>query len=222
MSVKWGQAEPFMDDTQHMNTLSKDSHKPRRPLMVAMLLGTAITALGTAAPANAETAQPAMRIVNDMSRYCTVCWRNARLHPDSWGDCTQEVFSRMLQRVAPNAWEDALRGEGEEHREFLRAIDAVKKRTQRALRRSCSLHDDAVPDPREPNDSAVAQDREMVSRAAAELLSPRQQRILQLSFDGWSVQEIADEMQLSPERVSDEKYKAVRKLRATLRRGECA
>jgi DNA-directed RNA polymerase specialized sigma24 family protein len=43
-----------------------------------------------------------------------------------------------------------------------------------------------------------------------------------LSFDGWSVQEIADEMQLPPERVSDEKYKAIRKLRATFDLGECA
>jgi RNA polymerase sigma factor (sigma-70 family) len=190
--------------------------------MVAMILGTAISALGGTAPAQAQGADPNLRIVNDMSRYCTVCWRNARLHPDSWGDCTQEVFSRMLQRVAPTGWEQALRGDGDEHREFLRAIDAVKKRTQRAMRRSCSLNDEVVPDHREPREQTVAHQREVVSRAAAELLSPRQQRILQLSFDGWSVQEIADEMQLPPERVSDEKYKAIRKLRASFDIGECA
>ena len=39
---------------------------------------------------------------------------------------------------------------------------------------------------------------------------------MQLSFDGWSVQEIADELKASPERVSDEKYKAIRKLRGRL------
>jgi RNA polymerase sigma factor (sigma-70 family) len=187
-----------------------------------MFLGTAIGALGSAAPVHAQASESTQRIVNDMSRYCTVCWRNARLHPDSWGDCTQEVFSRMLQRVAPTAWEQALRGEGEERREFLRAIDAVKKRTQRAMRRSASLNDELVADHREGRGQDVVHQREMVSRAAAELLSPRQQRILQLSFDGWSVQEISDEMQLPAERVSDEKYKAIRKLRATFDLGECA
>lgn len=189
----------------------------RRPgAMAAVLLGTALTALGGAAPASAAPAathgNPS--IVNDMSRYCTVCWRNARLHPDYWGDCTQEVFSRMLQRVATTAWEQALRGEGEERREFLRAIDAVKKRTQRALKRSNSLND-VVPDARDEQDREVADEIAAVRQAASTLLSPRQQRILQLSFDGWSVQEIAEELALPAERISDEKYKAVRKLRGT-------
>ena len=50
-------------------------------------------------------------------------------------------------------------------------------------------------------------------QASEDLLSSRQQRILQLSFEGWSVHEIASELRTTPERVSDEKYKAVRKLR---------
>jgi RNA polymerase sigma factor (sigma-70 family) len=177
-----------------------------------MVIGTALTALGTSSVARAEAPEGTGRVVNDMSRYCTVCWRNARLHPDYWGDCTQEVFSRMLQRVQPADWEQALRGDGEERREFLRAIDAVKKRTQRALRRSTTLHE-VVADGRDGTDQVRADEREAVRRAAAELLSPRQQRILQMSFDGWSVQEIADELQLPAERISDEKYKAIRKLR---------
>jgi RNA polymerase sigma factor (sigma-70 family) len=189
--------------------------RSRRGAVAAMLLGTALTAFGTATSARAETAPDGtIRIVNDMSRYCTVCWRNARLHPDYWGDCTQEVFSRMLQRVAPDSWEEALRGDGEERREFLRAIDAVKKRTQRSLRRSTSLNE-VVADERDHQERHVSDERDAVRRAAAELLSPRQQRILQLSFDGWSVQEISDEMQLAAERVSDEKYKAIRKLRTS-------
>ena len=53
-------------------------------------------------------------------------------------------------------------------------------------------------------------------QASEELLSPRQRRILQLSFEGWSAHEIADELKTTSERVSDEKYKAVRKLREHL------
>ena len=197
--------------------MNMPSHPPRRRrgAVVAMLLGTALTAFGTASTARAEAPQDGtVRIVNDMSRYCTVCWRNARLHPDYWGDCTQEVFSRMLERVSPDAWDQALRGEGTERREFLRAIDAVKKRTQRALRRSTGLNE-VVADDRDAEERSVADQRDAVRRAAAELLSPRQQRILQLCFDGWSVQEISDEMQLPAERISDEKYKAIRKLQAS-------
>jgi RNA polymerase sigma factor (sigma-70 family) len=178
---------------------------------MAMLLGTALTALGTPAQCEAQT----NGIVNDMSRYCTVCWRNARLHPDYWGDCTQEVFSRLLQNVSPEAWELALRGDGEERREFLRAIDAVKKRTQRSLRRSSSLVE-VVADGRDQDDRLRAEELELVEQAAKELLSSRQQRILRMSLDGWSVQEIASEMSMPAERVSDEKYKAIRKLRAVL------
>ena len=55
-----------------------------------------------------------------------------------------------------------------------------------------------------------------MDQAAEELLSPRQQQILRLSFEGGSVQEIAEELHLAPERVSDEKYKAIRKLREHL------
>jgi RNA polymerase sigma factor (sigma-70 family) len=179
-----------------------------------MVLGTALSALG---PTTGMAAPPdaTVRAVNDLSRYCTVCWRNARLHPDCWGDCTQEVLTRLLQRVEPGAWGDVLQEEGEQRREFLRAIDAVKKRTQRQ-RKWASGAPDAVPDRREGVSRRLADEREAVSQAAAELLTKRQQRILQMSFEGWSVQDLAVELQLPPERVSDEKYKAIRKLRAHL------
>ena len=62
----------------------------------------------------------------------------------------------------------------------------------------------------------VAEKRELVSAAANELLSERQQQVLQMSFEGWSVQEMAEKLQLSADRVSDEKYKAIRKLREHL------
>ena len=190
--------------------------RPRRNYMVAMVLGTAISALGAShARANARPDGTAVQAVGDLSRYCTACWRNARIPADCWGDCTQEVFSRLLQRVEPGAWSTVLSGEGEERREFLRAIDAVKKRTQRGLKRSTNLVG-VVADPRDRQERELADEREIVDRAADAVLSPRQQRILRLSFEGWSVQDIARELDTPAERVSDEKYKAIRKLRAHL------
>lgn len=183
----------------------------RQQYVMAVVLGTALTTLATN-PAGA--AEGPDRAITDISRYCTACWRNARLHPDSWNDCTQEVFTRLLERVAPETWGRILKTEGDERREFLRAIDTVKKRTQRG--RVWSSHAiEAVADRREVQERRRADDREAV-RAAAEQLSGRQQRILQLSGEGWSVQEISEELRVPAERVSDEKYKAIRKLREHL------
>lgn len=184
-----------------------------RPYMVAMALGAALTALGPQA-AEATTPAATSRAVADMGRYCTTCWRNARLPIDNWGDCTQEVFSRMLERVPTHAWTRVLQDEGDERREFLRAIDAVKKRTQRARKFSGSL--DGVADRRELHARSVDDHSAAVREAAEEVLTQRQQRILQMSCEGWSVQDMAGELKLAPERVSDEKYKAVQKLRAHL------
>lgn len=185
----------------------------KRPYMVAVVLGTALSVCAPPGQA-AATTQATEKAIAGMSRYCTTCWRNARLPMDSWTDCTQEVFRRLLERVPADAWKQALRGDGEEHREFLRAIDTVKKRTQRARKFSPAV--EQVADRHEPYRRDLREDRETVRQAAAEVLTPRQQRILQLSFEGWSVQDMSAELCLPVERVSDEKYKAIRKLRAHL------
>jgi RNA polymerase sigma factor (sigma-70 family) len=191
-----------------MSTPSKilAAARPGR-VVAAMVLGTALSALGTPA-ASAQT-------VNDLSRYCTACWRNARLPADCWPDCTQEVLTRLLERVPADGWGRTLRAEGEERREFLRAIDAVKKRVQRG-RKWAAYPEDAVADHRPTRERLQSEDREELRKAADELLSERQRQILQWSAEGWSVQEIADKLHVGPERVSDDKYKAIRKLRAHL------
>jgi RNA polymerase sigma factor (sigma-70 family) len=172
---------------------------------MAMVLGTAFSTLGSAPAANPQT-------VNDLSRYCTACWRNARLPADVWPDCTQEVFTRLLERVPQTAWSQTLSDEGLERREFLRAIDAVKKRVQRG-RKWAAYPEESVADYRATAEGQRADIRDELNRAADEILSGRQQQIIRWSADGWGVQEIADRLAIGPERVSDEKYKAIRKLR---------
>ncbi len=187
--------------------------RSQRRYVVAMMLGTALSLSPTPA-LRAQSAEGPQQAITDLGRYCTTCWRNARLPADSWNDCTQEVFARLLERVPTASWSMALRGEGDERRELLRAIDAVKKRTQRARK----FHPDveSLADARNAQDRRLADDREALRLAAEELLSARQKRILQLSMEGWTAQEIAGEIGAPVERVSDEKYKAVRKLRARL------
>jgi RNA polymerase sigma factor (sigma-70 family) len=179
--------------------------------MMAVVLGTALSAWAPG-QAVAEAPEATLQAVTAIHRYCTACWRNAHLPPDCWTDCTQEVFCRLLERLTPDTWDQVLAAEGEERREFIRAIDTVKKRTQRS-RKWPSGPIDTLADKRDRHERRLADDREAVRLAATSLLSARQQRILQLSFEGWSVQDIGRELKVPPERVSDEKYKAIHKLR---------
>ena len=192
-------------------------YKSGRPYMMAVVLGTALTTLPSAqarAGEGSPNAEATLQAIADMNRYCSTCWRNARLPLDSWTDCTQEVFKRLLERVPQHDWDRVLHEEGSERREFMRAIDAVKKRTQRAHKYSGAV--ETAADQREQHTRQLADAREQVREAADELLTPRQRQILQMSFEGWSVQETATELRLPAERVSDEKYKAIRKLREHL------
>ena len=132
---------------------------------------------------------------------------------DRWSDCTQEVFSRLLQRLPAAAWNDVLGAEGDERREFLRAIDTVKKRVQRE-RRPGNIEHNPLADRKESRQRQLQEERDVVQSAAREVLSRRQQRLLQMLADGFSIHEIGDELGMSPERVSDEKYKAIQKLRS--------
>jgi RNA polymerase sigma factor (sigma-70 family) len=187
------------------------SSKTRRPYLVAMVLGTALAAMGPA-----QSGEISTQAISSISRYCTTCWKNARLPPDLWGDCTQEVMCRLLERVPAAAWEHLLSGESEERREFLRAIDAVKKRRQRERARSSNLTE-VVSDSSALEERSSQEEREAVQQAAHEVLTARQQRILQLICEGHNVADIAGVLNLSPQRVSDEKYKAVQKLRSYFR-----
>ncbi|AWM35813.1 RNA polymerase sigma factor [Gemmata obscuriglobus] len=184
--------------------------KPSRGVMVAMVLGTALaTSPARAGASVARGAEPSAKAVTDISKYCQTCWRNARLPADRWQDCTQAVFVRLLERVEADKWGAVLvDSETSERREFLRAIDAVKKRTQRARKFAALSHE--LPD-RRPVTNTTRDDRDAVAKAA-EQLSPRQRRILELTADGWPVPEIATELATTVERVSDEKYKAIKKL----------
>ena len=188
-----------------------------RSMMVAVVIGTALTAGDGQAQAKASTPVSAAEpdAVRDISRYCQACWRNARLPADRWDDCTQQVFTRLLATVDANKWATLLKTEDDDRREFFRAIDAVKKRTQRA-RRYADLTPD-VADVRGRFDDSVRDQREVLNRAANEVLSPRQRRIVELTAGGWAVPDIAQELGTTTERVSDEKYKAIRKLRNHLR-----
>ena len=153
-------------------------------------------------------------MVRDIQRYCTVCWRNARLDPGLWDDCTQEVCCRLLEKARAGQLElNLVLGEDNpERRELVRAIDMVRKRVQRSKRYQ-TLDDHVTPGPDIDQKNRNRQELgEILEAARAAVLSARQDRIVELWTRGWAVPEIAENLNLPVARVSDEKYKALRKL----------
>jgi DNA-directed RNA polymerase specialized sigma24 family protein len=191
-----------------------------RSMMAAVVLGTALTAAGVQDAIGQEPTTPVSSgdfsadAVQGVSKYCQACWRNARLPIDRWTDCTQQVLVRLLESVPQSRWNMMLRSDGEEKREFIRAIDTVKKRTQRSKRYGELTND--VTDCRNLSSTIVKDQLEAVRIAADRVLNSRQRLIVEMSATGWAVPEIATELGTTPERVSDEKYKAIRKLRSEL------
>jgi RNA polymerase sigma factor (sigma-70 family) len=158
-------------------------------------------------------------LVRDIQRYCTVCWRNARLDPILWDDCTQEVCCRLLTKARDGELDLTLvlADDTPERRELVRAIDMVRKRVQRTKRHQ-SLYGQSVAgsdhDQRHRDRLELGEILEAARRA---VLSPRQDRIVELWMRGSSVPEIGAELNMAVNRVSDEKYKALRKLENHLR-----
>jgi DNA-directed RNA polymerase specialized sigma24 family protein len=178
-----------------------------RGAIAAVVLGSALSAMSATASVRHE-------ILQDLNRYCATCWRNARVPTDHWSDCTQEVFVRLLERIPPDDWHRILEEDTEERRELVRAIDTVKKRSQRS-KRFAELAVE-VADPRGQDDAHLAERREVLRSAVAAVLTNRQQRIVERLAEGWTIAEIAQVENTTTERISDEKYKAVRKLRIHL------
>ena len=175
-----------------------------RPAAMALVVGLA-----------ALTAQASESdLVRDIQRYCTVCWRNARIEPGLWDDCTQEVCCRLLTKARAGALDLnlVLADDTPERRELVRAIDLVRKRVQRAKRHQ-PLDEQLTPGPDLDGQAHARRELgEVLEAARRAVLSPRQDRIVELWTRGWAVPEIADALGLPHARVSDEKYKALRKL----------
>ena len=182
------------------------THRSLRAGPTAMALVIGLAAL-TATASESD-------LVRDIQRYCTVCWRNARLDPGIWDDCTQEVCCRLLGKARAGSLDLnlVLADDTAERRELVRAIDMVRKRVQRA-RRHQSFDEQLAPgSDQDTRDRERQELGEILEAARRAVLSPRQDRIVELWTHGWTVPEIGAELGMPLARVSDEKYKALRKL----------
>ncbi|WP_435015744.1 RNA polymerase sigma factor [Tundrisphaera sp. TA3] len=164
-----------------------------------------------------------------VDRYLARSWARAGLSPQKFDDCTQAVyasllegmgrgrFDRMLGEVGQSGIREVLSRETAEGPDFFRAIDTVKKRAQRE--RSFQPLDAAAEiqastDPR----SETAQDdlRASLRDAVARTLSPREAALIRSTLQGETPAEIAEHWGVAPKTVSNEKTRALQKLREVL------
>jgi RNA polymerase sigma factor (sigma-70 family) len=150
-----------------------------------------------------------------IGRYCSVSWRNAGIDSQDWEDCTQDAVMLLLERIPRHRLAIAIYdADSSERRELTRTVWCITQRWRRSSK-LVSLDDcclcDCVSD-----QSDIAEQMEQVERAACVCLTARQRQIFSLRLKGYSNGEIAEKMELTKAQVSDEKYKAIKKLREQL------
>jgi DNA-directed RNA polymerase specialized sigma subunit len=170
-------------------------------------------ALATAVGGTSSSAEGAPAI-EKLERYCTASWRNAGIARQDWEDCTQQALTELLERASHRQLAEAIENaESEERRELNRSVWRTTQRWRRSAR-WYSLEEGSLAAASE--NERVGEAWDQVVEAGRSCLSRRQQQILSLTRDGWRVSEIAARLSLSAARVSDEKYKAIAKLREHL------
>jgi RNA polymerase sigma factor (sigma-70 family) len=154
--------------------------------------------------------------VQQLERYLTTSWRNAQIAQQDWSDCTQQAMTELLERLPRTQFTRIFdQPQIDDRRELNRAVWRTVQRWRR--RRKCSSLEPAYCGIAHPASTPAetvqrGEARDELDKAMANL-SDRQQRILRLWSQGHAVAEIAEQLDLPAARVSDEKYKAVRKLR---------
>ena len=192
-----------------------------KPMLARRFSATAYAAVVLATSLGSATAEAKeSRAIESIDRYCQASWRNARIAPQDWEECTQQTFAELLDRVSRDRWSEAIEDkESSERRELNRSIWRIAQRWRRAPRPrhgSTELLAAQSPSPQKDTDEPNLDDVRQAISSADTGLSARQQDVIQRWIDGNTVAEIAADLDLPPARVSDEKYKAIRKLRAKL------
>jgi RNA polymerase sigma factor (sigma-70 family) len=159
-----------------------------------------------------------------IDRYLARAWYRAGIAPQQHDDCTQAVYTTLLQglgrdrfdqllsEVGQSGIRDVLSRETAEGPDFFRAIDTVKKRAQRE--RSFQTLDAASMN--RPDNSRSTDWRSTLQEAILSSLSPREAALIQATLQGETPAEIAQQWGIAPKTVSNEKTRALQKLREAL------
>jgi RNA polymerase sigma factor (sigma-70 family) len=173
--------------------------------------------------APAETADVSAGLAQ-LDRYLARAWYRAGIAPQQHDDCTQAVYATLLQGLGRDHFDrllsevggfgirDVLSRETAEGPDFFRAIDTVKKRAQRER----SFHPLDAASMNRPDDPRQTDRRSTLQEAILSSLSPREAALIQATLQGETPAEIAHHWGIAPKTVSNEKTRALQKLRDVL------
>ncbi len=183
-------------------------------LITAVALAVFIALATDRAEASEKPHPQESQIVAGIQSYCAKSWRNANIPRAEWSDCSQQVLTELLERITRRQLARAiLNSDSAERIELKRAIWRTVQRWIRAVRH-VSLSAANCTDPTTSGSPSGEQDKiTLVMEVAVKQLSPRQYRILCLLCEGRTVREISTNLQISARQVSDEKYRAIQKMR---------
>ncbi len=164
--------------------------------------------------------------ISQLDRYLSRAWYRAGIAPQAHEDCTQAVYASLLNtlgrdrftslvgEIGTSGIREVLSKETADGPDFFRAIDTVKKRAQRE--KSYQPIDSVdIPDSSTTNNSS-ADIRGALYEAINQSLNPREAELIHATLRGQTPAEIAQEWGVAPKTVSNEKSRAIQKLREVL------
>jgi DNA-directed RNA polymerase specialized sigma24 family protein len=155
--------------------------------------------------------------LQSIDKYCEASWHRANIPRQEWDDCSQHAFVRILTRLPHDRLSEAIENRHSKHRrELNRCIWATTQWWRRSYHHR-SLSDDDVPDSAFTTrvfDVTVPDLREAIQSDAVGLTA-MQRRVIDLWANGYSIAEMASKLGVPSRRISDEKYKALSKLKAS-------
>jgi RNA polymerase sigma factor (sigma-70 family) len=161
-----------------------------------------------------------------LDRYLARAWYRAGLSPQQHDDCTQAVYTTLLQTLGRDRFDqllgevglfgirDVLSRETAEGPDFFRAVDTVKKRAQRE--RTFQPLDAVDVSTMNRPDGPSSDWKSTLQEAIQSSLSPREAALIQATLQGETPAEIAQQWGIAPKTVSNEKTRALQKLREVL------
>ncbi len=164
--------------------------------------------------------------LSQLNRYLSRAWYRAGIPPQMHDDSTQAVFVTLLQNLGRSRFDDlaaeigrvgirdVLSQETADGPVFFRAIDTVKKRAQRE--RSFQPLDTVAASVASQADDPHSDRRGALREAIQQSLSPREAALIYATLKGETPAEIASQWGVAPKTVSNEKTRALQKLRDVL------
>jgi DNA-binding CsgD family transcriptional regulator len=166
--------------------------------------------------------------LSQLDRYLARAWARAGISSQHYDDCTQAVYTTLLQNLGRDGFDhlvedighqgvrQVLNAETSEGPDFFRAVDMVKKRAQREKSfQSLDAYPTEVAAPI-GWDGATADWRGALNEAIDRSLSSREADLIRATLQGKTPAEIAAQWGVAPKTVSNEKTRAIQKLREAL------